>query len=88
MYLLCLSPYNVLQAGSKALADPFLSPVSGSNHKAKPGVGNLMANPGPTKRQASHSQTRISRAQHTLGQEDYMGAVENKGHNIKDKLKK
>lgn len=78
LYLLCLGPDNILQEGGKAFADPFLSPVSGSDNQAKPGVGNLMAKPGPTQRQAILPRTRTPSRQHTLRQENYMWAVEDK----------
>lgn len=77
-YLLCLGPDNVLEVGGKALADPFLSPVFGSNNQAEPGVGNLMAYSGPTQRQPFLARTKTPSIQHTLGQENYMGAGEDK----------
>ncbi len=76
--MLCLGPDNVFQVGGKALTDPFLCPVSGSDDQAKPGVGDLMARPGPTQRQAIHPRTRTPNMQHTLGQENYMWAAEDK----------
>lgn len=78
LYLLCLGPDNVLQVRGKALADPFLSPVSGSDNQAKPGVGDLMAHPGATQRQAVLARTRTPSIQHTLGQENDMRAREEK----------
>ena len=77
-YFLSLGPDNVLQVGGKALADPFLSPVSCSDNQAKPGVGDLMANSGPTQGQALLFSTRTPSAQHTLGKENDMGAGEDK----------
>lgn len=77
-YLLCLGPNYVLEVGSKALTDPFLSPVLGSNNQTKPGVGNLMAYSGPTQRQTVLPRTKTSSIQHTLGQENYMGTREDK----------
>lgn len=47
-YLSHFGPNYVLEVGRKALADPFLSPVFGSNNQPKPGVGDLMTYPGPT----------------------------------------
>lgn len=74
LYLLCLGPDYVLQVGGKALADPFLSPISGSDNQAEPGVGDLMAHPGPTQRQVAVPRTSTPSIQNTLGQENYMGA--------------
>lgn len=84
LYLLCLGPDNVLQVGGKALADPFLSPVSGSDNQAEPGVGDLMAHPGPAQRQVVLSRTRTPSIQHALGQENYMGAGGRQMAEIKD----
>lgn len=75
-YLSRLSPNDVLEVGGEALADPFLRPVSGSDNQAKPGVGDLMAYPGPTQRQIVLPGARTPRLQHTLGQENDVGAGE------------
>lgn len=80
MYLLRLGPDDVFQAGGEALADPFLRPVSGSDNQAEPGVGNLVANPRPAQRQVVPSRAGTPGAQHALGQENYMGAEEDKRH--------
>lgn len=77
-YLLCFNPNNVLKIGGKALADPFLCPVFGSNNQAKPRVGNLMAYPGSTQRQTALPRARTPTIQHTLGKENYMGTGEHK----------
>lgn len=50
LYFSCFGPNDVLEVGGEALADPFLSPVFGSNNQTKPGVGDLMAYPGPAQR--------------------------------------
>lgn len=76
LHLLCLGPNDVLQIGCKALTDPLLSPVFGSDYQAKPGVGNLMANSGATQGQHIVCRTTTPSMQHTLGQENYMGAGE------------
>lgn len=76
---MCLGPDNVFKTSGKAFANPFFSPVSGSDNQAKPGVGNLVANPGSTQRQTFFRTWTPSR-QHTLGQENYMGAEEDKSN--------
>lgn len=81
--LLCFGPDNVLQIGCKAFADPLLSPVFGSNDQAEPGVRNLVANSGAAQGRLLSCSSRSSSAgtpsvQHTLGQENYMGAEERK----------
>jgi len=76
LYLLCLGPDNVLQVGGEALADPFFGPVSGSDHQAEPGVGDLVADPGPAQTRVVLSRTET--AQHALGQERDMGAGQDK----------
>lgn len=78
LYLLCFGPNNVLQIGCKALTDPLLSPVFGSDDQAEPGVGNLVANSGAAQGQPILRRTGTPRMQHTLGQENYMGAGERK----------
>lgn len=78
LYLLCFGPDNVLQIGCKALTDPLLSPVLGSDDQAEPGVGNLVANSGAAQGQAILQRTGTPSVQHTLGQENYMGAGEGK----------
>lgn len=76
LYLSCFGPNYVLEVGGEALADPFLSPVFGSNNQTKPGVGDLMAYPGPTQRQTVLPRARTPSIQHTLGQENNVGAGE------------
>lgn len=76
LYLLCFGPNNVLQIGCKALTDPLLSPVFGSDDQAEPGVGNLVANSGAAQGQPILRRTGTPSMQHTLGQENYMGAGE------------
>lgn len=75
-YLSHFGPNYVLKVGGEALADPFLSPVFGSNNQTKPGVGDLMAYPGPTQRQIVLLRARTPSIQHTLGQENDVGAAE------------
>lgn len=71
-----MGPNDVLEVGGKALADPFLSPVFGSNNQTKPGVGDLMAYSGPTQGQIALLRARTPTIQHTLGQENDVGAGE------------
>lgn len=78
LYLFCLGPDNVLQVGREALADPLFSPISGSDQQAEPGVGDLVADPGPAQGQGVLSGTKSPSAEHTLGEEYYVGAVEDK----------
>lgn len=75
-YLSHFGPNYVLKVGGEALADPFLSPVFGSNNQTKPGVGDFMAYPGPTQRQVVLLRARTPSVQHTLGQENDVGAGE------------
>lgn len=83
--LLCFGPDNVLQIGCKALTDPLLSPVSGSDDQAEPGVGNLVANSGAAQGQLILRRAGTPSMQHTLGQENYMGAGEGKMTEKNDK---
>lgn len=77
-YLLSLGPNYVLEVGGKALTDPFLSPVLGTDNQTKPGMGNLMAYSGPTQRQTVLPRTKTSSIQHTLGQENHMRTREDR----------
>lgn len=75
------SPNDVLEVGGEALADPFLRPVLGSNNQTEPGVGDLMAHPGPAQRQIALLRARTPSIQHTLGQENDVGAGERHDRN-------
>lgn len=76
LYFSRFGPNDVLEVGGETLADPFLSPVFGSNNQAKPGVGDLMAYPRPAQRQIVLPRARSPSIQHTLRQEDDVGAGE------------
>lgn len=85
---MCLGPDYVLQIGRKALTDPLLCPVFGSDDQAEPGVGNLVANSGAAQGQLIlPRRTGAPGTQHTLGQENYMGAGERKMTEESDKAR-